>query len=110
MPCYEIRTISVEFKIENIELLKKAIEKINFWSLKNSSDTMAIIRDDNHNRIVIDFKNSKVSSEAYSEKELGARVNQLKQSYSEIVIGEIAKKQKWIQKKISERKFQLQRF
>uniref|UniRef100_A0A6M3X4P4 Uncharacterized protein n=1 Tax=viral metagenome TaxID=1070528 RepID=A0A6M3X4P4_9ZZZZ len=36
MPCYQVRTVSVEFKISNIDLLKKAIEKMEGTYLLNT--------------------------------------------------------------------------
>ncbi len=109
MPCYEVRTISVEFHISNIELLQKAIEKLQ-WKSWNIDKGLITIQDNNYNQITIDCKNSKISSPSYSEKKLSSISNSIKRSYSECVIEEIAKKQKWFAKKINATKFQLQRF
>jgi len=109
MPCHEVRTVSVEFRIGNIELLQKAIEKLQ-WKNWNTGEGSITIQDDNYNQITIDCKNSKISSPSYNEKKLTEISNQIKRAYSEEVINEVARKQKWFAKKINATKFQLQRF
>ena len=109
MPCYEVRTTSVEFKADNITLLKKTLEKTKCTYLGNN-DEFLNFRTQDGNDIKINFKNTTISSSQMDTRSLASFSNYLKRSYSEIVIDEVAKKQKWIQRKISDTKFQLQRF
>jgi len=46
----------------------------------------------------------------FTEKGLATFSNSIKRAYSEVVIDEVAKKQKWHQRKLGEGRFQLQRF
>jgi len=112
MPCYTIVTSSVEFKIENIELLKKALEKqgLKFWV--NERDAQVVIKDSTgyNNKAVVNMKTGQIISQTLNEKELTKYSFSLKRSYSEQVIDEIAKKNKWIKKQLNDKQFQLQRF
>lgn len=109
MPCYEVRTVSIEFKVGNIDLLKKALEKAGCTYLGNSEEFLNL-RTRGGNLVKVDFKNATISSQQLDAKGLSSCSNQLKRAYSECVIDELAKKQKWIQKKMGENRFQLQRF
>lgn len=108
MPCYEVRTISIEFHVSNLDLLKKALEKMNVQVVRQ--DENGITFNKGYDQFTISFLNSKISSPSYNEKKLTDFSNQIKRSYSEYVINEVAKKQKWLFKKINATKFQLQRF
>jgi hypothetical protein len=108
MPCYEVRTVSVEFKVGNIDLLKKALEKIEMKIFQQDEKGIAF-EDKNYNIFKINLINSRISG-PLDEKGLGSLVNSIKRSYSEQVIDEIAKKQKWLKKKMGENRYQLQRF
>jgi len=108
MPCHEVRTVSVEFKVGNIDLLKKVLEKIGFKRIEWTEEN---VRFENNKSIFnINFFDNKISSRYVDAKELANLSNQIKRAYSEQVIDEIAKRQKWMKKKMSENKFQLQRF
>ena len=105
MPCYTIETVSVSFKIGNIDLLKKAIEKAGYQMAGTET-----FRDTRGNIIKINMNTQTLTSQAYSERELSVTANILKRAYSELVIDEIAKKQKWIKKNMGAGQFQLQRY
>jgi len=108
MPCYEVRTVSVEFKVGNIDLLKKALEKAGFKRIEWTENN---VRFENDKSIFnINFFDNKISSRYVDTKELVNLSNQIKRAYSEQVIDEIAKRQKWMKKKMGENTFQLQRF
>ncbi|MFH1547123.1 MAG: hypothetical protein ABIC57_01400 [bacterium] len=108
MPCHETRTISVEFKVGNIDLLKKAIEKAGYH-ISGEYAGVLTIKDQYGNKTNIDLRNQTITS-ANNENQVTTLANSLKRSYSEVVISEVAAKQKWIAKKLSDRKFQLVKY
>jgi hypothetical protein len=107
MPCYEVRTVSVEFKVGNIEILKRALEKMNVQIVRQ--DENGITFNQAYNQFTISFLNSKINSNV-DEKELTSISNSIKRAYSEVVIDEVAKKQRWIKKQMGAGRYQLQRF
>lgn len=112
MPCYEVRTVSVEFKVENIDLLKKAIENAG-WRIDQMYKDVSINITDKETswrHVTISLQGGQMSSTSMEGKNLSSFCNQLKRSYSEVVIDEVAKKQHWIKKKLGENRYQLQRF
>ena len=111
MPCYEIRTVSVEFKVANFKLLKQALEENGYVVAGMSEIEKNVSVRDNQNRLIkFDLANSKVSSQYFDEKELATLSNQIKRAYSKTVIDELARKNKWIKKQMGENRYQLQRF
>jgi hypothetical protein len=110
MPCYEVRTVSVEFKVENIDLLKRALENIGWYVRGENKRSIAIKRKDEYAfPVAIDFERGSISS-TMEQSALFKFSNQLKRAYSEQVIDEVAKRQKWIKKQMGANQFQLQRF
>lgn len=111
MPCYEVRTVSVEFKVGNIEILKKALAA-DGWLLNkmSNSNNLYARHKDSGQSITINMEKGNISSKEYSEKELTTVTNAIKRAYSGAVIGEVAQRQKWIKKKLDANRYQLQRF
>ena len=109
MPCHETRTVNVNFSVNNIELLKKAIVKLGFVINGESDNTILLINKEKLG-FNINFKTSMLESTYYTFNELTTFSNQLKRSYSEVIISEVATKQRWIAKKLSDRKFQLVKY
>jgi len=109
MPCYSIRTISVEFKVSNIDLLKKAIEKIEGTYLGNNEEFLNFRTNDGR-YVNINFKKETISSLNFTEKGLATFSNSIKRAYSEVVIDEVAKKNRWILQKLNKDHYNLQRF
>ncbi len=110
MPCYSVRTISVEFHAENVDLLKKALLSLGF-STRSGSNSLNVY--DKSNRVTtIDFSNSQISSKDsfYNEKNLTNFANQIKRAYSLEVINKVASAGKWFQKRLANNKIQLQRY
>lgn len=107
MPCYQIRLVSISFKVGNIDLLKKALEKMNVQVVRQ--DENGISFNQAYNQFTISFLNSKINSNV-GEKELTSISNSIKRAYSEVVIDEVAKKQRWIKRKMGPNQYQLQRF
>jgi hypothetical protein len=108
MPCYQVITASVEFKVGNIDLLKKAITKMG-CRVFQESDVGIYFRDNANNSMVISFKDQKITG-TKNQTELAKTANSIKRAYSEQVIDEIAKRQHWLKKKTGEGQYQLQRY
>jgi hypothetical protein len=101
MPCYQVRTVSVEFKSKNKKLLEEAAKKLG-WIYSETEDGKAVIG----SRFVIDFKTRKATFEDYRQGDF----NQLKRAYSEAAIEAIAKKKRWAIKKKAEGKIEMRRY
>jgi hypothetical protein len=117
MPCYQIRTVSIEFHVGNIDLLKKALEaagmqKIIIMTGRHSTQEKIVFNDQKGILYNINLETGKLLSQAssYDEKQLGVFANSIKRAYSEQVIDELAKKQRWIKRNMGQGNFQLQRF
>jgi hypothetical protein len=108
MPCYEVRTVSVEFKVGNIELLKKSLENLGIKIQRSTEKTVSFYNVGE--LITINLETQKIVGSRMNEKQLTTFSNAIKRSYSEQVIDEIAKKQKWMKRKLGQNKFQLKRF
>lgn len=85
MPCYEINTISVEFKAEHMEHLETALKATGLAYTKNG-DIITI-----GGVITINLKNSSIECPG----NYMPLINKLKREYSKAVIEDIAKKKKW---------------
>ena len=105
MPCYQIIQNSVEFKVENIDLLKIALVQLKLSIREEYNGDL-----DLSNGLVINLKNGKISSTSQNEVELSKFSNSLKREYSKAVIDEIGRKNKWHKKQLNDKQFQLQRF
>jgi hypothetical protein len=108
MPCYEVRTVTVEFKVANIDLLKRAVVAMGLTVQGNSKTTVSFYR--NGNAVLIDCEKQTITASNLDTKQLSGFSNSLKRSYSSIVIDEVARKQKWIKKNLGNNRYQLQRF
>ena len=111
MPCYEVREISVELKIENIDLLKKALRKLGLSTSEAGEKSIFVtgIADTNYSPFSIDLGNSRIIT-TVDEKRTTLLANKIKRSYSEVVINELAQKNKWFVKKSAPGQFALQRY
>lgn len=107
MPCYEVRTVSVKFEVGNIDLLKMALVKLGFAFSYNQRDEKINL---SRYSITIDLKNGSAKTAALSDVDLSKEMNSIKRAYSEVVIDEVAKRQKWMKKNMGKGQFQLQRF
>ena len=82
MPCYEVNLVSVEFRAENEELLKKAVVGLG-WQYEKVADAVYV----NDGQIYI------VNGQARSESQ--ASINTLKRAYSQEVVKAAAKSKGW---------------
>ena len=103
MPCYQIVTVSVEFKVESAERLKKALEKLGF----NVDEYKGQIDADSRKGFFrFDLNKGKINF----ERGLESRVNEIKREYSKVTLEEIAKKKKWLLKSKGANKFQMVKY
>ncbi len=102
MPCYTVNLMTVEFNMKNINILKKALEKLGYNYRYGEKTNQLDIPSMNAS---FDLKNQNVSIPRYYSDDL----NKIKRAYSETVVEEIAKKKKWIIKKMGN-KLQLRRY
>jgi hypothetical protein len=112
MPCYRIETVSISFKVENLVLLARALEKGN-WDINFQNETGIAIQKkigNSYNRITISFRENKIISQSLNEKQLTDVSNSIKKAYSLEVINEVAKKNKWQTRKMGEDQYQLVRY
>ena len=113
MPCCQIITTSVEFKVGNIEILKRALEENATNAFQKGSisigENIVFFRDRFSNQVKIDLKTGKIIANM-DNKQLSELSNSIKRSYSTVVIDEIAKKNRWIKKQMGVNHYQLQKF
>jgi hypothetical protein len=85
MPCYEVNLMTVEFKAQNLEHLKKALDamKLRYRVL---GDQVIV---DNLGTINLKTGRAEIRS-GYQGK-----LNELKREYSKVVIQEVARTKKW---------------
>ncbi len=87
MPCYEVRTLTVEFRAENRTLLDAAIKAIGSYAGEQFGDRLYIDGGD----IVLDL------AAGMAEVRTGyqGRLNELKQAYSREAVKAAAKRVNW---------------
>ena len=101
MPCYEVRTVQVEFNARNEQYLLKALKLANIIHTHNQ-ETKAIYG----NNWEIKLKEQTASVRQGYEGEL----NKVRRAYSETVVNEVARKKKWLVKKAEGNKIQLKKY
>jgi len=97
MPCYQVQTVSVEFKIAHRDLLDKALDALARDTI--GSEAMGWVRDWNiagtfcrlQNGIELDLRIGKASMQASQQGQL----NELKRAYSQQAIKLAAKLNGW---------------
>ena len=93
MPCYEVRTMSVEFKTKHLNLLQKAIESLG-WRYEGISGGLSrgLMRvETGTSQFMLDL----VSQTAVLLSGQRSQLNQLKQQYSKEALKRAAKLQGW---------------
>lgn len=90
MPCYEVRTVTVEFRAENKRLLEAAVEELG-WNLQSSISGNAVVRIPGSGVITLNLEKGTAKFDDY----LQYHVNQLKRSYSKQTVKRLAKVQGW---------------
>ena len=110
MPCYEIRTVSVSFQVGNVDLLRKAVAKDGWLISRDDPTGIGLVIKKGYKKITIDLLAVEVRSTDFNEKELSTISNSIKRAYSEQVIDEISKKQRWVKHQMGEGRYRLQKF
>lgn len=91
MPCYEVRTMSVEFKAENRQLLDAAIRNSNILMVTRKDQGIIEFA---YGKIVLNTSTGVAQvQDGYQEK-----LNELKRAYSKECIKAAAKKMQWAAK------------
>ena len=99
MPCYEVRTVQVEFKAQSREILLKAIIDAKVYHSVIGNTVFG-------SGWEIDLeKQTATVGEGYE-----SRLNKVRRLYSEAVVNEVARKKKWLVKKAAENKIELKRY
>ncbi len=87
MPCYEVRTVSVEFHVENRKLLDAAIKSIGCVVSAATSDKIVL----DYGAVTVDLAAGKaLVKEGYQNN-----LNKLKQTYSKECVKAATKKCQW---------------
>ncbi|MBW8001793.1 MAG: hypothetical protein FVQ80_07185 [Planctomycetes bacterium] len=100
MTCWQVNLISVEFKVGNIDYLKKALTDLN---INYSSHDNTII---NTRGILFKLEEGQVETQALYIGEL----NKIKRQYSKVVVEDVAKKKRWVIKNKGQNKMELRRY
>lgn len=109
MPCCSIITNTVEFKVENAEILKKALTAAGSKIIA-ATENVITVRDQFSNPVVFDLKNGAVRSAYMGPQQLSEYSNSVKRAYSKEVISEVAKRNKWHMNQLNQKQFQLIRY
>jgi len=103
MPCYRIVVVSVEFKVESAEKLKKALSKLGFEVKEYKGQIDA-------NGRIGNFRFDLNCGTIMFKKGLEGRVNEIKREYSKVSLEELTKKNKWFLKNKGTNKFQVVKY
>jgi hypothetical protein len=105
MPCYEVRTVQVEFKAKNTHLLLKALEQSGIEHTWKKETNIIYGGGSYGNLWAVDLNKQTADVRQGYEAEL----NKVRRAYSETVVNEVARKKKWIVKAAGN-KMQLKRY
>lgn len=104
MPCWEVRTMSVEFQAKHRKLLEQAIEALG-WTFEEPVAGMLRVKNSPWNSFTINL----VSQKAEIESGQQSTLNRLKQQYSKEALRRAAKLQGWQFKSTAQTKGVLRR-
>jgi hypothetical protein len=92
MPCYQVRTYSVEFKAGNRAIFDAAVKALN-WTPRNVSDDVVSFEG---GKILIDLASGKATvRENTGQTTYQDKLNELKRSYSRQAINAAGKRMGW---------------
>jgi len=89
MPCWEVRTMSVEFKVKHVALLREAVKALG-WFYENMPTGLRV-RASTSETFEIDF----TLGRAEIQTEQLPRLNQLKRQYSKEALKRAARLRGW---------------
>lgn len=87
MPCYEVNTMSVEFKAKYKSILVQTLTSLGFKLSVNNNKIYT-------SNFTFDLDKQKVKFPSGYQNQ----INGIKQKYSQIVLEQVAKKRRWILK------------
>ena len=90
MPCWEVRTLSVEFQAKYRDLLEEAIADLG-WSLDQLKEGRWQIFPQGATSFLVDLDQGKATITDGQQRHL----NQLKVAYSQAAVRKVAKKRGW---------------
>lgn len=99
MPCYSIQLMTVEFKNKNIDLLKQALNKLEYKFIEY--DSCLIFRDDYNKVYTINFNKGVVETKRGNTD----IINKVKRMYSKQTLIKASKKNKWALRNINTNKY-----
>ena len=91
MPCWEVRTVSVEFYAKNRALLEKSLQELGWRVKENSAQAIVAFPKDSYNQITLDL----MTGQASFVKGDQGNLNALKRAYSQQAIKLAAKLNGW---------------
>lgn len=92
MPCYEVRTMSVEFKAAHVDLLKQAVTALGWtWNYYEASQTVTVTPNNSYQSFVLDLR----AGTAVIRPDQQARLNELKRAYSMTALKRVAQLNRW---------------
>ena len=103
MPCYEVNLVSVEFKVKYENILFEALNKLNWQYTKTAYGVyISAIGAE----IYLNEGRVKIPEGSYAQNKL----NELKRTYSEVILDLVAKKRRWVKKQINQGQYQLTKY
>jgi len=94
MPCWEVRTVSVEFKADNRKLVHAAAESLGMRVEEQSDGTIWLNAGEFPGSIKLDLERGQAEVRSGYQRHL----NKLKQAYSRECVKTAAKKAGWVVK------------
>lgn len=99
MPCYEVRTMSVEFKAKHVDVLEQALKNLG-WYYNINQDRVTT------RGMTIWLEKNRADIQDYQQREL----NELKRAYSSAAIDKVTKRNLWQRRATNETKGVLRKF
>jgi len=110
MPCYVVKTVSVEFNAQSEELLTAAVQELN-WTIRTDKYASKFERSIRTNTGHTYLLNLSLGTAVLKERPGAQRnFNILKQTYSKKVVEAVAKKKKWFIKETEKGKLKMRRY
>lgn len=106
MPCYQVRTMSVEIKAADPDMLVTALRALDLKYAYDKNVGKFVVYTNTTKPITIDLNEQRAEVTSENQRLL----NKIKVSYSKVAIVNTALKRRWIIKKQAENKFQAKKY
>lgn len=107
MPCYQIQRFNLQFTVDNRDYLIEALSNMDIFYEDISEELIRV----DYGRLNINLNDKQLEVTGMSRWQAEQMVNKIKRRYSEVVLEEITRRNKWLLKKKAEaNKFQIKRF